>query len=117
MHTHMRTCRYAGGEAEGSIAAAVSQILTLVATHAPLEARHDSNAFRLKYCYTELTDTELKRHKPSLLALFDVTCIHMHAHACTCMHMHAHTYTYIRIHARSCTSPHTRSLSGHAANG
>jgi len=57
---------------EMTVAAAVGRVLTLVATHAAPEAKHDANLFRRKYCYAQLTDAELKRRKPSLLALFEV---------------------------------------------
>ena len=43
-----------------------------LSSHLPLEARHDGNSFRARFCYIESVDRVLRRHESTLRALFSV---------------------------------------------
>lgn len=57
---------------EGEVAVAVSKLCSRLQKALPPEALQDSNAFRKQRCYNELCDMALRRHQPSLRAIFDV---------------------------------------------
>lgn len=54
------------------VARAVSLLLQKLKSVAPPEALQDSNVFRKKTCYQQLTDASLRRHLTSLRSIFDV---------------------------------------------
>lgn len=64
--------KYIQSGQETKAAHAVLRLLALIEEHAPAEAKQNSDAFRKKCCYTELTDVELCKKKPSLQSLYDV---------------------------------------------
>lgn len=57
---------------EGGLAPAVDLLCSRLRTVLPAEALQDSNVFRKKRCYSEMTDMTLRRKQPSLKAIFDV---------------------------------------------
>ena len=55
----------------GDVPAAIRAMCEHMRVKLPPEALQDSNSYRRKYAYTQLVDTELRRHETSLRHLFD----------------------------------------------
>ena len=58
--------------AEPHLVAAVARFCSSLRASLPPEALQDSNVFRVRYCYLELTDQALRSFETSLKAIFDV---------------------------------------------